>query len=122
MYRQPWSACRSQAESLDDGVKMSHELLHDSDVSHVLRAMRRTHTAVHARTQAARGEKCARATTAAVAAAAARAKTIVTILSSKSAIQLASITRVRQFKGRPITVCQIGDRSSLLKAARTDHV
>jgi hypothetical protein len=99
---------------------MSNELLHNSDVSQVLRAMRRTYTAVHAQTQAARGEKCARATTAALAVA--RVKTIVTILSPKSAIQPALITRVRQVKGRPITAYQIGDRSSLFKAARSDDV
>lgn len=49
-------------------------------------------------------------------------ETIVTILSPKSAIQPASITRVRQFKGRPITAYRIGDRSSLFKAARSDDV
>lgn len=45
-------------------------------------------------------------------------ETIVTILSPKSAMQPASIT----VKTRPARAYQIGDRSPLFKAARSDDV
>lgn len=83
-------------------VKMTNELLHNSDVSQVLRAVRRTYTAVHAQPQATRGQQCARATTAAVVVSTAVVKAVATILSPKSAIQPASITGVRQVGARPI--------------------
>ncbi len=97
---------------------MSNELLHNSDVS---QSPPRSEANVHRGTcpnpSGAWGEVCSRHDRGGRVAVAA-VETIVTILSPKSAMQPALI----KVKARQVRAHQIGDRSPLFKAARSDDV